>query len=199
MPLVKPFRAVRYAVGAAGPLDDLVAPPYDVISRPELARLVAASPYNVVRLIRPQEPALAAERFRTWQEAGVLVRDERPAVWRSEEEYVGPDGVRRVRRGLVARVRLDPRGEGCVLPHERTMSKPKDDRLNLMRACRANLSPVWGLSLAEGLSSPQISQRLYVATSTIETHRRNIARKLGLHGVADLTKYAIREGLTSLE
>jgi DNA-binding NarL/FixJ family response regulator len=53
--------------------------------------------------------------------------------------------------------------------------------------------------LAEGLSSPQISQRLYVATSTIETHRRNIARKLGLHGVADLTKYAIREGLISLE
>jgi two-component system NarL family response regulator len=53
--------------------------------------------------------------------------------------------------------------------------------------------------LAEGLSSPQISQRLYVATSTVETHRRNIARKLGLHNVADLTKYAIREGLTSLE
>jgi DNA-binding NarL/FixJ family response regulator len=53
--------------------------------------------------------------------------------------------------------------------------------------------------LAEGLSSPEISQRLYVATSTIETHRRNIARKLGIHSVADLTKYAIREGLTSLE
>ena len=53
--------------------------------------------------------------------------------------------------------------------------------------------------LAEGLSSPEIGQRLFVATSTVETHRRNISRKLGLHNVADLTKYAIREGITSLE
>ena len=67
MPLLKPFRALRYDVGAAGPLDTLVAPPYDVIAPDELERFVAGNPYNVVRLIRPYEPALAAERFRAWQ------------------------------------------------------------------------------------------------------------------------------------
>ena len=143
MPLLKPFRALRYDVGAAGPLDTLVAPPYDVIAPAELERFVAGNPYNVVRLIRPYEPALAAERFRAWQEEGVLVREERPALWRLEEEYVGPDGVRRVRNGLVGRVRLDPSGEGVVLPHERTFSVPVEARLQLLRAVGAKLSPIF--------------------------------------------------------
>ena len=143
MPLLKPFRALRYDVGAAGPLDTLVAPPYDVIAPAELERFVAGNPYNVVRLIRPYEPALAAERFRAWQDEGVLVREERPAVWRLEEEYVGPDGVRRVRNGLVARVRLDPTREGVVLPHERTFSVPVEARLQLLRAVGAKLSPIF--------------------------------------------------------
>jgi uncharacterized protein (DUF1015 family) len=140
---VKPFRALRYDVRAAGSLDTLVAPPYDVISAAELERFVAASPHNVVRLIRPHEPALAAERYRSWQAEGVLVREDREAVWRLEEEYVGPDGVRRVRRGLVARVRVDPRGEGAVLPHERTFSAPMEARLRLLHAVGAKLSPIF--------------------------------------------------------
>jgi hypothetical protein len=141
--LVKPFRALRYDVGAAGPLDTLVAPPYDVISPVELERYVAASPFNVVRLIRPHEPALAAERYRSWVAERVLVREDRPAVWRLEEEYVGPDGIRRTRHGLVARVRLDPGGEGAILPHERTFSAPMEARLRLLRAVDAKLSPIF--------------------------------------------------------
>jgi uncharacterized protein (DUF1015 family) len=141
--LVKPFRALRYDVGAAGPLDTLVAPPYDVISPVELEGYVASSPYNVVRLIRPHEPALAAQRYRAWLDDGVLVREEQPAVWRLEEEFVGPDGVRRIRRGLVARVRLDPGSEGAILPHERTFSEPMEARLRLLRAVDAKLSPIF--------------------------------------------------------
>lgn len=143
MALLKPFRALRYDAQAAGPLDDLVAPPYDVITASDLERLVGVSPFNVVRLIRPYEPELAVERFRAWQEAGILVREERPAVWRLEEEFVGPDGVRRIRHGLVARVRVDPRGRGAVLPHERIFSAPMEARLRLIRAVRAKLSPIF--------------------------------------------------------
>jgi uncharacterized protein (DUF1015 family) len=141
--LVKPFRALRYDEGAAGPLDTLVAPPYDVIASAELERYVGANPYNVVRLIRPHEPALAARRYRSWLAEGALVREDRPAVWRLEEEFVGPDGVRRTRRGLVARVRLDPGSEGAILPHERTFSAPTEARLELLRAVDAKLSPIF--------------------------------------------------------
>lgn len=143
MALLKPFRALRYDAQTAGPLDDLVAPPYDVITASDLERLVGVSPFNVVRLIRPYEPELAVERFHAWQEAGILVREERPAVWRLEEEFVGPDGAHRVRHGLVARVRVDPRGRGAVLPHERIFSAPMEARLRLIRAVGAKLSPIF--------------------------------------------------------
>jgi uncharacterized protein (DUF1015 family) len=146
--LVKPFRALRYDVQRAGRLDDLVAPPHDVIT-PDMAEgLLASSPYNAVRLVRPDDPAEAAQALRSWQEEGVLVREREPAVWILEEEFIGPDGMRRTRRGLVARVRLEPYSSGRVLPHERTHSRPKEARLPLLRSTRTKLSPI--LLLHEG-------------------------------------------------
>src|SRR5262245_61152974 len=103
VPLLKPFRALRYDEGAAGPLDDLVAPPYDVIGPEDHDRLLARSPWNAVRLVRPDEPEEAARQLAEWQAEGVLVREETPAVWLLEESYTGPDGVARRRRGIVAR------------------------------------------------------------------------------------------------
>ena len=146
--LAKPFRALRYDAQRAGRLDDLVAPPHDVIT-PEMAeRLLAASPYNAVRLVRPDDPGEAAQALRSWQEEGVLMREREPAVWMLEEEFTGPDGIRRTRRGLVARVRLEPYSSGRVLPHERTLARPKEARLPLLRATRTKLSPI--LLLHEG-------------------------------------------------
>ncbi len=150
--LVRPFRALRFDVAEAGPLDDLVAPPYDVIAPGELERFTARSPRNVVRLIRPHEPELAAQRLREWVESGILVREQRPAVWRIEEEYTGPDGIGRIRHGLVARVRLEPYASGIVLPHERTFPGPAASRLRLLRATRTKLSPV--LLLHDGSPAP---------------------------------------------
>jgi uncharacterized protein (DUF1015 family) len=161
---VKPFRALRYDMRAAGPLSDLVAPPYDVITSAELPQFVSASPYNVVRLIRPHEPELAAERFRAWQSSGILTRDETPAVWRLREEYVGPDGVGRTRHALLARIRLDPGKEGVVLPHERTFSAPVEARLQLLRAVGAKLSPIFllhsGLCPAPPSGEPDLDATL---------------------------------------
>jgi uncharacterized protein (DUF1015 family) len=141
-PLLKPFRALRYDQDVAGPLAHLVAPPWDVIDRSLMDRLVSASPWNVVRLIRPHEYETAGERLREWTRQGVLVREERPAVWHTEESYVGPDGIERTRRGLVARLRLVPYDRGIVLPHERIFAGPAETRLKLLRATRTKLSPV---------------------------------------------------------
>jgi uncharacterized protein (DUF1015 family) len=151
-PLVKPFRALRFDVPTAGLLDDLIAPPYDVISTAALERLAGLSDYNVIRLIRPHEPELAARRLREWIAAGVLVREDRPALWRIEESYVGPDGVARARRGLVGRLRLEPFEHGVVLRHERTFRKAMETRLQLLRATRTKLSPL--LVLHDGSRAP---------------------------------------------
>jgi uncharacterized protein (DUF1015 family) len=155
--LVKPFRALRYDVEAAGPLDDLVAPPYDVITPGVRERLLAVSDYNVVRLIRPHEPEEAGRTFREWLARGVLVREERSAAWLLEERFVGPDGVERTRRGLVARIRLHPYSDGVVVPHERTFPGPKKARLRLLRAVRTKLSPI--LLLHEGAPPPLPPER----------------------------------------
>ena len=141
--LVKPFRALRYDEPAAGPLDDLVSPPYDVITPAVRERLLEKSPYNCVRVVRPDDPLEAARTFAGWRERGVLAREERAAVWLLEEEFVGPDGVARTRRGIVARVRVEGYGTGNVLPHEHTFPEPKEARVRLLQAVRTKLSPIF--------------------------------------------------------
>jgi uncharacterized protein (DUF1015 family) len=157
MPLVKPFRALRFDPAAAGPLDTLVSPPHDVIAPDELGELARRNRYNIVHLLRPHQPELAAERLRQWRERGALVREERPAVWLLEEDYTGPDGVARRRRGVVARVRVEPYDRGRVLRHERTFDASREARLNLLRATRTKLSPI--LLLHDGLPPPPAPAR----------------------------------------
>jgi uncharacterized protein (DUF1015 family) len=149
MGLLKPFCALRYDPSAAGPLDALVAPPYDVITPEIRSRLLAASPDNAVRVVRPDAPAEAAATLRDWRERRVLVRETRPAVWFLHETFTGPDGVARDRRGLAARVRLEPYSAGGVLPHERTFPAPKLARLRLLRATRTKVSPIFLLHEGE--------------------------------------------------
>jgi len=146
---VQPFRALHYALDGAGGLQALAAPPYDVIDDAQRAELVARSPHNVVEIDLPRadgDPyAHAAEVFERWQREGVLVRDEQPAIWALAQDYTGPDGVRRTRHGLFARVGIEDYGPGKVRPHERTHPGPKEDRLRLTRATKANLSPIFSL------------------------------------------------------
>jgi len=146
---VQPFRALHYDLDAAGGLQALAAPPYDVIDDAQRAELVARSPYNVVEIDLPRadgDPyAHAAEVFEAWQRDGILVRDEQPAIWALAQDYTGPDGVLRTRHGLFARVGIEDYGPGKVRPHERTHPGPKEDRLRLTRATRANLSPIFSL------------------------------------------------------
>ena len=143
MAVVKPFRALRYDPERAGPLDRLVAPPYDVISPEERERYLALDPHNVVHVTLADSEEQAAREFEAWQRDGILVRDEQPAVWVLAQEYVGPDGVARTRRGLVASLRGEPYEKGGVLPSERSHRGPKEGRLRLLRAVRAQLEPIF--------------------------------------------------------
>lgn len=160
MAVVRPFRALRYDEAVAGPLESLVAPPYDVIGPEEREELRGRSPYNVVHLTLPDGEDEAASSLAEWRERGVLARDPEPACWWLAQEYVGPDGVSRRREGFVAALRLEPYANRVVLPHERTHAGPKEGRLRLLRATRAQLEPLFflwdGTVEVDGLGEPDL-------------------------------------------
>ncbi len=155
MAVVKPFRALSYDERLAGPLGELVAPPYDVISAEQRERYLARSPYNVVHVSLPDDEAEAARTLTRWRDDGALVRDETPVLWWLSQEYTGPDGIRRRREGLVGALRVEPYSAGVILPHERTHAGPKEGRLRLLRAIRTHVEPIF--TLYEGsLSGPPV-------------------------------------------
>jgi uncharacterized protein (DUF1015 family) len=151
---VQPLRALHYDLATVGDLGNVVAPPYDVIDDSQRAALLARSPFNVVGVDLPRADdggdgrdmyEAAADLFESWQLQGALMRDPEPALWPYSQDYSGPDGVARTRRGFFCRVRIEGYGAGRVRPHERTHPGPKEDRLRLTRATRANISPIFSL------------------------------------------------------
>ena len=148
---VQPLQTLRYDLSVVGPLDGVIAPPYDVIDDELRAQLVAQSPYNVVEVDLPVDPA-GGDRYQHaesmvdhWRTQGALVQEDEPAFWTLDQEYTAPDGSQQRRRGFFARVRVEDYGPGRIRPHERTHPGPKEDRLRLTRATRANLSPIFSL------------------------------------------------------
>jgi uncharacterized protein (DUF1015 family) len=146
---IQPIRALRYDLDRTGGLQDVVAPPYDVIDDAQRAALEARSAYNVVRIDLPQGGEdrydRAAELLADWRMDGAVVLDEAHALWTLSQDYVGPDGQRRTRNGVFARVRVEEYGPGRIRPHERTHPGPREDRLRLTRATKVNLSPIFSL------------------------------------------------------
>lgn len=156
MPGLHPFTGTRYGAGPAN-LDALIAPPYDVMTPAERAGLVARSEHNAARLEVPEEEdgrdryEVAASLWQRWQDEGVLQADEEPSFYVYRMGFHDDQGRPRQTTGVLGALELSPPGQG-VLPHEHTTAKDKTDRLALLRACRANLSPIWVLSPASGLS-----------------------------------------------
>jgi uncharacterized protein (DUF1015 family) len=146
---IQAFRALHYDRHRTGGLQDVVAPPYDVIDDQQREELEARSPYNVVRIDLPQGGEdrydRAAQTLERWRAEGIVVLDDAPALWTLAQDYVGPDGERRTRQGMFARVRVEQYGAGRIRPHERTHPGPREDRLRLTRATEANLSPIFSL------------------------------------------------------
>ena len=171
MPEIKALRALRYDLDRTAGLQDVVAPPYDVIDSEQRARLQARSPYNVVRIDLPEggedRYERAAALLGEWRAEGVIVHDELPALWTLEQDYTGPDGRRRTRRGFFARVRVEEYGPGRIRPHERTHPGPREDRLRLTRATKTNLSPIFSLySDAGGIAWSALSEATPWAETT---------------------------------
>jgi uncharacterized protein (DUF1015 family) len=148
VPTVTPFGPLRYDPQLAGPLERLVAPPYDVISEEQRRDYLARSPYNVVHLTLPDSEEQAALDLADWRARGVLAQAP-PSYWWVAQDYVGPDGVARTREGFAASVPVTPYEAGEVLPHERTHVGPKEGRLRLLRATRTQLEPIFLLYDAE--------------------------------------------------
>lgn len=157
MPRFEPFRGTRYAEHL--PLSDVTCPPYDVISSDDRAALASRHPANAVLVELPEPDAggdryhVAAETLQHWLDEGTLVTDDEPSFYVYRMGFHDEAGRPRQTVGCIGAMGLPTPGAGDVLPHERTTPKAKSDRLDLLRATRTNVSPVWGLSMAEGLSA----------------------------------------------
>ena len=176
VPRFEPFPAVRYAP-TGEPLDVLVAPPYDVISAEERDGYAAQSPHNIVHIDVPSggrdRYVGAAAMLRRWIDDGVLVTDAAPSFTIYRMRFTDATGAERDLAGVIGALEVVDEGAAGVLPHERTTPKASTDRLDLMRATRANLSPVWGLSLTSGLSVLLAEPGELLGEVTVEgvTHR----------------------------
>ncbi|MFH1835287.1 MAG: DUF1015 domain-containing protein [Methanobacteriota archaeon] len=166
---LKPFSGVRYNQKLAGDLAGVVSPPHDVIGKEEQNNLYDSSPYNIVRLILGKslpgdgedsnQYTRASELLAEWIDEGILVRDREPAIYAYEQEFSLDNGVRKKQLGFIGLVRLEPFEKGVILPHERIISKMKEDRLNLMKECHANMSLIiTAYSDKEGVTSKLLSE-----------------------------------------
>jgi uncharacterized protein (DUF1015 family) len=156
MAIVAPFRGLTYNFNQRQDLFRLVAPPYDVISEEEQLRYYEEDPHNVIRLILGKKRTgdsdwdnvytRAADYFQRWQSDGSLIRSKEPCLYITAMTYDPGNGEpERVRWGIIALVRIEDPASGVILPHERTFSAHKDDRLRLYRACNAQFSQIFGL------------------------------------------------------
>ncbi|MDR1237384.1 MAG: DUF1015 domain-containing protein [Propionibacteriaceae bacterium] len=209
MPAFAPFRAYRYAPGIE--LSAVIAPPYDVLSDAEIAQLKALDPHNITHidipaggdLSRPgqafaaaegDDPYLrAADTLRAWIAEGVLVLDEQPSYTCYRMSFTDSTGIAREIVGVLGGLEVvdtsaEPvAGSTTVLPHERITPKAVSDRLDLTRATSANLSPVWGLSLADGLTAALAEPGEFVGELTVAGVLHRVERITDPARIAEIT------------
>ncbi len=171
MPRFTPFPALRYC---DPDIEDLIAPPYDVLSDTDLDELGARSSWNITHVDVPRESAgqgryeAAAATLREWIDAGVMSFDDTPTFTIYRMRFTDASGTARDIAGVLGGLEVVDEGAGGVLPHERVTPKASTDRLDLTRATQANLSPVWGLSLASGLTALLAEPGEQMASVTVD-------------------------------
>jgi len=171
VPRFTPFPAIRYANDR---IDDLIAPPYDVLSDADVEALGARSPWNITHVDVPREAdgpgryEAAATTLQEWLDGGVLVADDTPTFTIYRMRFTDASGAARDIAGVLGGLEVVDEGAGGVLPHERVTPKASTDRLDLTRATQANMSPIWGLSLAAGLTELLAEPGEAIASVTVE-------------------------------
>ena len=166
MPEILPFKGLRYNPETAGDMGGIICPPYDIIPPSMQQELYDSSEYNAVRLELPKEDdpyGAAAERLAEWMREGALMQDDEPALYPYFQTYTDPEGNTYTRKGFFCALRLHEFSEKKVLTHERTLSGPKKDRLNLFNRTRANISSIFGLYADEELQADRLIEE-YVSS-----------------------------------
>ncbi len=185
MATIIPFRGIVYNLSKAGSISNLVCPPYDIISQAEQQELYRKSPYNIIRLEYGLESPgdtegdnryiRAAALLDDWFKTDILHQSQDPAIYIYEMEYAEGSTLKKL-RGLVCLVRIEDYDSGIVKPHETTLSGPKTDRLNLLRACKASFSQIFSLfsdPAGKGLRHPRENE--LEARNGSEEQRRSFA------------------------
>lgn len=184
---IRPFYGLRYT-DSAGPLADLVAPPYDVLSQAERDALASKNPHNVVHLTLPEQNAddrskyvkymRSAADLAQWRAAGVLAVDDHPTMYRYLQSFSVPGTDERFwRTSIIALIKTEPYEKGVILPHEQTFPKHKEDRLRLLEATKAHLECIYGLfedpggSVLAAVASSQSSSEISVTTDDGVIHK----------------------------
>jgi uncharacterized protein (DUF1015 family) len=167
---IAPFRGVFYNQKKIRDLSKVIAPPYDVISKEEQEKLYKKSPHNFIRLDLSQEPdsyPAAAQLLNEWLATGIFERDPTPSIYFLSHRFKLKSGEQKVRHGFLALTELQDFSSGEIRPHEKTLDAPKEDRLKLMLACHAQLSPIFAL-----YSQPKetINRMLAVAVEGLEPY-----------------------------
>ena len=152
---IKAFKGLRFDTNVAGDIKSLCCPPYDIISETQRLEYIANNENNIIRLEKPcgdDAYCCAANTLRMWEDKGVLIREDKPALYIYEEEFTAY-GERNAIKGLICCLKVEEFSKGIVLPHEFTLSKAKEDRLNLMKATNCNFSQIYGLYMDEDHTS----------------------------------------------
>lgn len=182
MAVIKPFRGMRYNTENAGKISELCCPPYDIIDEKQRLSYISQNEYNVIRLELPKEGenpyANAKDILDMWKDKGVLVCEDKPAIYIYEEEFTAY-GQRKSIKGIIARVQLEEFSKGIILPHEFTLSKAKEDRFNLMKATNCNFSQIYALYMdSEHTTLKTIDEQSDCASALEFTDDDNVTHRL---------------------
>ena len=191
MPIFRSFRGLRFV---SEHFAESVAPPYDVLSSDDVRKLRASASTNITWIDVPlpedgDDPyQIAAETLTTWCRSGVLIRDDMQAFTIYRMSFADESGTQRTISGVIGALEVVPEGAGGVLPHERTTPKASTDRLELTIATNANLSPVWGLSRASGLSRLLETPGEHLGRVTVDGVTHTVERVSEPERVAEIEK-----------
>ena len=182
MAVIKPFKGMRYNTEVAGEISKLCCPPYDIISEQQRLTYIDENEYNVIRLELPKEGenpyAKASDILNLWRDKGVLIHEDKPAIYIYEEEFTAYNQRKSI-KGIIARVQLEEFSKGIILPHEFTLSKAKEDRLNLMKATNCNFSQIYALYMDTEHTTLKTIDEQSNCTSALEfTDDDNITHRL---------------------
>ncbi len=201
MPEIAAFKGIVYNSDRVGNYEHVLCPPYDVIPPEMQEALYAQSDYNAVRLELPKEDNkydIAAERLTTWLRDGILKQHDTDAIYPYHQTFTTKDGARYTRKGFIALCKLYEFDKGIVLPHERTLSGPKKDRLQLFIKTKTNISPIFGLYgdkekiVDRAIDAFTASSRPYIDAEDYQ-HTRNLVWKLDDAEIIQTVKSVLRE------